>query len=86
MDKFREELFKAIEVIFDKKLSSQKYLYQIEVIITRKIDSLSYAADYQGTEVIVYSNGPEYEVGSYVLVLATNGKLSTKKFILGVSK
>lgn len=83
MNRYQEELFKSIEIIVEKKLAAIKYTYQIEVKLKEKTGSLSYLADYQGTTITVYSNGPVYSVGDDVHVLVTNGKLSAKKFILG---
>lgn len=86
MNNYQEEIFKAIDIIVAKKLQQIPYLYPIEVKIVSVKNNTTYIADYQGTNITVYSSGQTYSVGNMVLVMATNGKFSNKKYILGIAE
>ena len=87
MSNIQESIFKAIDVITDKKIGEIKFDKTIECIIENdaEADKGKYTARYQDIIINIFSNNNtvRYGHGTNVYVLVPQGDFSNKKTIIG---
>ena len=87
MNNIQESIFKAIDVITDKKIGTIKFDKTIECIIESdaEADKGKYTAKYQDIIINIFSNNNtvKYRHGTNVYVLVPQGDFSNKKTIIG---
>ena len=82
--KIMEEIFKAVDIITDKKIYLTEYVYTEDCVITSITnDNYVYRILHQGQEFDAYAPlGEKYSIGQNVVVLFTDYSRITKKIIL----
>lgn len=88
LKEIQEAIFKSIDSILEKRLSSMKFNYCIEgIIVNSDIDDSGdkfYVVNYQDMKIKAYPqlNSAEYLSGEVVYILVINGDISKKRLIL----
>lgn len=79
-----ENLFAAIDVIVDKKLSELSFNRTIVVEVLEKLDEHNYQVKYQNSKFNVYSPSIyDYKVNETAYVLVINNDINKDKFLIG---
>ncbi len=82
MDKEKEELLEAIDILINKRLAELKFNYKIEGKITEIVNADIYRVEIQNNISEIKSmNGTTYQVGDVVEIIVYNNNYSDKKIL-----
>ena len=82
MNRDKEELLEAIDILINKRLNGLRNCYKIEGKITEIIDADTYKVEIQNNISEIKSmNDATYQVGDVVYIIIFNNNYSDKKIL-----
>lgn len=82
MNKEKEELLEAIDILINKRLAELKFNYKIEGRIIEIVNADIYKVEIQNNISEIKSmNGATYQVGDVVEIIVYNNNYSDKKIL-----